>query len=954
VVTPVTCHGGEDGIISITGSGGNPPYTYTLNPGAVVSATGIFSGLGPGSFTVEINGTGGCPGYTADTIIFTDPPQLYFDSTEVSLINCHGSTDGSITVYATGGIGPLQYSIDDGSSYSDQGTITGLTASTYLTLVLDANGCMVRGDTVVLVDPPGMHIDVQSATDTVCFGDSSGMVTVTVSGGTLPLEYTLDSMNWQSSGTFTALPAGTYMVSIRDGNNCTTASDALIISHRPAILADITIIHSINGEPGAILVSSGGGTGSHEYSKNGPAGPFQADTAFTPLWPDDYVVTVRDEAACTYSETVTLEAIPPLMISVSSTNIDCYGDSAGTITLSSLNGTDTVTYSIHNDPNAMSSDSVFEDLPAGTYYILARDGDHRLFKDTVYITSPDPLIIVVDTLIQISCFGLTDGAIHTGVSGGVQPYLISWTTVAGGFSSSDTIITGLTADTYEMSVTDANFCGLKTGPLLIAESLLLEANIDSIKNISCYGSGDGAIYTTINGGTQPYEVLWTGPDSYRSSFTDITGLDTGNYRQVVTDAMGCTANNDPVAISEPDTLTVEIGNASDLNLRCYGDNDGRILVTTNGGTPDYKYYWSGPGGYSSTQKDISNLGGGDYYLLVYDANRCVASTGKVSVSEPQEIKQTATITAATCYLSTYDGSISLIIDGGVMPLTYLWSNGADNRDISGLNTGSYSVQITDADNCSVTAVYEVEALSSVRADAGRDTAVCPGEPLVLNGKGGDFYSWQPVEGLSDPNILNPVVVITAPVSYLLTVSDAGGCMDTASVNISLNPLLGIDAGNDLTTSIGQVIQLTATGGPFESYSWTPATGLDHPSDQSPTLTVTGEAIYYVTGTSILGCQETDSVRIFITSGLIIYSGFTPNDDGTNEYWDIDNTDLYPEMTVMVFNRWGRQIFFSKGYSDEQRWDGRYNGKYVPTGTYYYIIELGDDSAPISGTVTIIR
>ena len=964
-VTPVACRGDENGMITITGSGGNPPYTYTLNPGSVVSATGIFTDLAPGSYNIQINDAGACPGYITDPIVLTDPPLLLFDSTETGRMSCRGADDAAITIFATGGVAPLQYSIDNGNTFSNQEIFEDLPASTYYALVLDANGCIIRGDTILIIEPSGINIDTQTTSDTICYGELTGSINVEASGGTQPLEYTFDSLNWQSSGTFSGLPGGAYLVTIRDINNCTASSDSLIINQFPAIVTDITIVQSFNGEPGSIHISSAGGKGKYEYSINGPAGPFQQDTAFLDLWPSDYEVTVRDESACIHTEIVILDATPSLRIAVAYTDIECYGDSAGTITLSSLNGTGIVEYSIDNGIT-MQNDSIFSDLPTGTFYIFARDGDRRIFKDTVTITSPDELIISVDTIIPVSCSGLSDGSVQTVISGGVLPYSISWTS-DGGYSSNDSVILDLPGDIYEMSVTDGNLCVVNTGPIIVAEPEVLTVTADSINNVICYGFGDGAIYTTITGGTQPYSLLWTGPGNYNSSAGDISGLDTGTYSLVITDAMGCSTNYGPVLITEPDTLSVTIDGQSNLVIKCFGDKNGSIFITADGGTPGYQYFWSGPGGFSSTQEDLNNLNGGDYYLLLYDSHMCVANAGKILISEPPEIRPTADITPASCHSSTYDGSISITIEGGVLPLTFLWSNNAVTRDISGLNSGTYTVLITDADNCSVTADFEVTSISSVRANAGRDTSVCIAERLTLNGSGGENYLWQPESGLSNPNIPDPEAFITGPVSYLLTVSGADGCIDTASVIITIQASQGINAGEDVTAAIGQEIQLSAsTEGFFDTYLWQPATGISNPNSRTPLLTVpplSGVAMYTVTGTSIFGCTEIDTININITGELklIIYSGFTPNGDGTNDLWDIDFATYYPEIKVMVFNRWGKQVFFSEGYGDEQRWDGTYNGADVPTGTYYYIIDLGTDpvnqdkvSVPISGTVTIIR
>jgi gliding motility-associated-like protein len=209
--------------------------------------------------------------------------------------------------------------------------------------------------------------------------------------------------------------------------------------------------------------------------------------------------------------------------------------------------------------------------------------------------------------------------------------------------------------------------------------------------------------------------------------------------------------------------------------------------------------------------------------------------------------------------------------------------------------------------------------------------------------------------LSNPGIANPVVSVTDTMTYILTVTEPGGCYGRDTINIAPYPFLGIDAGSDTTVAVGQTIQLSASGGLFDTYSWMPVTGFDDPTSQSPFLTITAEQVYYVTGTTVNGCIESDSLRISTASNLVIYTGFTPNGDGVNDYWDIDNVAFYPNITIEVFNRWGAMIFSSKGYSSENRWDGTYNGKDVPIGTYYYIINLNDESGTIEkGPVTIVR
>lgn len=708
IVIPVTCSGDNDGSIEVSGTGGTVPYAYTLNPGSITNSTGIFTGLSAGSYTVTVDDAHGCPSYTSPELIVVEPLPLVIDSTESVNISCYGMSDGQISIYASGGFVPYQYSIDDGVTFDTLPNYSGLSPAVYYTFIKDAAGCLIPGDTIVLSQPPEIIINTESVTDvSTCFGDSAGSVNVSASGGSGSLQYSIDGLNWQATGTFQDLPGGDYQVSVIDTIGCSIKSNTLTIIQPEEIIADITLVHSFNGEPGSIHISASGGTGNLEYSINGSSGPYQPDTSFTGLWPGDHQVAVRDENGCLYEKTVTLEAIPPLEIDVSYNSILCNGDLTGSINLMSVNGTGVVEYSI-DDSSTFQTNGIYENLPAGQYIIFVRDEDRRIFKDTVKIIQPDTILITAD------------------------------------------------------------------------------------------------------------------------------------------------------------------------------------------------------------------------------------------------------IIPATCNRNTYDGSIDISISGGTPGYAYLWSNDSATEDLMDLEAGFYLITITDAYNCMYQSTFEVMANTTIIADAGNDTVVCMNEQVILQGFGGVNYFWQPEIKLSNPAIPNPVATVTGEISYILTVTEPGGCYDRDTITLGIYPVLGIDAGMDTTIAIGQTITLNATGGPFDEYSWMPQDGLDDPASPSPLLLVTEDRVYYVTGITSSGCLETDSIIIKTAGNLIIYSGFTPNGDGINDFWDIDNVIYYPNITVDVYNRWGGQVFHSKGYSDSKRWDGTYKGKDVSIGTYWYVINLNDGSKPITGHVTIVR
>jgi gliding motility-associated-like protein len=154
---------------------------------------------------------------------------------------------------------------------------------------------------------------------------------------------------------------------------------------------------------------------------------------------------------------------------------------------------------------------------------------------------------------------------------------------------------------------------------------------------------------------------------------------------------------------------------------------------------------------------------------------------------------------------------------------------------------------------------------------------------------------------------------------------------------------------------GETHAMAATPG-FESYLWQPAAGLSDPEAEAVVVSPAENTYYTVFGTTSDGCIESDMVHVVIARKIQVYSGFSPNDDGINDTWVIAHAVEYGDrIRVKVFNRWGEPVFETKGYGGSNQWDGTRNGKPMPVGAYYYIIEVDDGkSKPYTGTVTILR
>jgi gliding motility-associated-like protein len=202
-------------------------------------------------------------------------------------------------------------------------------------------------------------------------------------------------------------------------------------------------------------------------------------------------------------------------------------------------------------------------------------------------------------------------------------------------------------------------------------------------------------------------------------------------------------------------------------------------------------------------------------------------------------------------------------------------------------------------------------------------------------------------------VVNPP---TGTTKYYVIADNGTGCTSNDTVELTSNPLPGADAGPDKNVYIGNSV--TIGGNPTTTSAgstivWTPATFLDNTLTSNPVSTPTATTIYTVKVTGLNGCSSIDSVIVTLLPTIDIPSGITPNSDGKNDVWQLGGIEAFPDCVVELYNRWGEIVFRSVGY--DVKWDGTYNGKILPVGTYYYIIDLHDPSIPVyTGSITIMR
>jgi hypothetical protein len=308
--------------------------------------------------------------------------------------------------------------------------------------------------------------------------------------------------------------------------------------------------------------------------------------------------------------------------------------------------------------------------------------------------------------------------------------------------------------------------------VIIAEPAVLAITLDSTNNVSCNGAADGAGFTTVTGGTAPYAFAWSNTSQ---TTEDVSGLSPGTYDVTVTDINGC-SDQTQVVITEPVVLTPSLVSSSDAN--CFNATDGEIVATGNGGTTPYAYNWSN----GATAANNSNIGAGTYTVTITDNNGC-SITDSYSISEPTLLGASmVSIDSVSCY-NLSDGSVEVSANGGSVPYQYAWSAGSGNQINNGLIAGTYTVTISDDNGCDTILTSTVDQPDSISITISGTDLLCNNDStgtasaMATGGTGTLVYTWSNNEtGMN----ISPL----SSGSYTVTVSDANGCANDASITLS--------------------------------------------------------------------------------------------------------------------------------------------------------------------------
>ena len=271
------------------------------------------------------------------------------------------------------------------------------------------------------------------------------------------------------------------------------------------------------------------------------------------------------------------------------------------------------------------------------------------------------------------------------------------------------------------------------------------------------------------------------------------------------------------------------------------------------------------------------------------------------------------------------------------------------------NQGSYNLKVTDTNGCSTFgSISIIINPSPIAAVSFIDTTICTAEKILLSAFGGTEYNWTPVENLITPYQQNTFANPVVSVIYIVTVKNAAGCADTASVNINVIKKPIVDAGPDQTIIAGKTIRLAGNIiGDVASFEWAPNQFISDVNALNPLVNPPSDFQYTLTAVAPKNCAIVkDSMQIKIYSGIYIPNAFTPNGDGKNDTWNVPALEAYPLHTLVIYNRYGEVVF--KRNKSFLPWNGVFKSNLLPTGTYTYVIDLKNGSELLKGTVLLLR
>ncbi|WP_417265552.1 gliding motility-associated C-terminal domain-containing protein [Brumimicrobium sp.] len=808
----LSCFGGNNGEVIIGTSGALAPVSYSLDGGAG-QASNTFSGLSAGNYSVEITDGNGCTASVSFTI--TQPPVLTY-TTVATPASCAGNCDGEITITATGGTSPYEYSSNAGLSFGTNPTLTGLCAGNIQVVVEDNNGCL-SNSTVTITEPTPLTATFVN-TDPVCKDGSDGTIEVNAAGGTPTpgYQYSVNGGPLQPSNILTGLPAGNHDVTIQDGNGCEITSTQTLINPAGIDIDTLSMTPSNCGfNDGELVFTASGANPPFLYSLDGS--PNQASGTFSNQLAGAYQIVVTDFLGCQDSTYFGINDIQMDGDLVGTVDVSCYGGSDGEVEVINYAGAAPITFELDNSGTTQTNGS-FNGISAGNHIVTIYDAGYCVYTVPFTITQPDEIDFTANVQ-DVSCNGGATGEIEViNVTGGTTGTGLYQYSIDGGFVfQASNVFSGLTAGTYTVIVMDDNNCmNFKTFTIDEATPITFTTNEF---DLNCNNDNTGLLQIVAAGGAGNYSYSIDNGATFQAGLT-FTGLAAGTYDIVVEDGSGCQVNG-TATLTEPAPLTA---NYLTTDADCFGVCDGEILITAAGGSTPYSYSIDN-GTTLTTNNNITGICASTFDVVVKDDNGCLI-TSTETVNEPTEVTFTSAETPSTC--SDPNGEITITASGGTIGYTYSIDNGATyvgGNNFTGLTAGTYDLMVLDNNGCPASGIQTVTDMASPSITMVTKTdPLCNGDAngeIVVTATGGTGTLSYTLNG-GTPQASATITGVPAG-THTVTVTDLNGCTDTETVTLTEpDPLAFTSVPTDLTcfeNSTGKINVTPSGGTPPYQYSF---------------------------------------------------------------------------------------------------------------------------------------
>jgi hypothetical protein len=622
----------------------------------------------------------------------------------------------------SGGQGaPYAIKLNSGGTYqttTTSRTYSSLAAGTYTVYVKDSADCE-RTISVTLTQPASAVIAVgdSNTVAATCYNGSDGQVAFYGQGGTSPYTYSINGINYQSSGTFTGLTNGSYTGYVKDANGCVATIARNINRNAPSATATITNVTCNGGSDGRIVLSSfKNGSSPYSVSTNGGSSYTIVSTSFTysGLTTGNYTIYIKDANDCvqSYSYSITQPSI--ITFSAALTNPTCFNTADGSIVISASGGSGGYQYSLDNGGSWQVSNT-FNSLTADSYLLKVKDSNGCTSSNlgtTLSKSAPNATISASSP----SCYGSTGSISVSGGSGGSGSGYQAKNGSGGTYANLPVTYSSLGTGTYTIYIKDSANC-VQTYSQTITVPNQVTISRDSTTPPTCWYNNDGQIIVSGGGGTgtKTYSIDGT---NYQSSGT-FNGLGNGTYTLYAKDANGCTA-------STTGTLNTSemVVNFNIQQPVCHNGLGQISMASVSGGSgliSSWSWFLEGTSIIRPSNYIYGDLNTSPHTFTIYDANGCTKEY-TITLTNPSTLTATLTgVQAATS--ANNDGHLTMSSEGGVWPKTYYlyrdstspyndlptgdlvatYTNvtaGSPDRTITTLSGNYYWLLVVDGNGCS--------------------------------------------------------------------------------------------------------------------------------------------------------------------------------------------------------------------------------------------------------------